>query len=87
MTLTKSRSYEKGETKMKIVRFIRNDSLFNICYNVDDIAGFENEIADILIAKGFAAAKALPPSSCPVITIGKLRSDLFHQLLEVARLA
>jgi hypothetical protein len=39
---------------MKIVQFIRNDSLYGVCYNVGEIAGFEDGIAAALIAKGFA---------------------------------
>jgi hypothetical protein len=39
---------------MKIVEFIKNDMIGLCAYNVGDIAGWPDEIADRLIARGFA---------------------------------
>jgi hypothetical protein len=39
---------------MKVVKFVKNDLLGNCVYNIDEIAGFEDWIADNLIKKGYA---------------------------------
>jgi hypothetical protein len=38
----------------KIVRFTKNDLIMGICYGIDEIAGFEDRIADNLIKKEYA---------------------------------
>jgi hypothetical protein len=39
---------------MKIVEFIKPDLLHNTVYNIGEIAGFEDWIADNLIKRGYA---------------------------------
>jgi hypothetical protein len=39
---------------MKIVEFIRNDLINGVVYNVGEVAGWSDEIADRLIARGYA---------------------------------
>jgi hypothetical protein len=39
---------------MKIVRFIKPDLINGICYSPDEIAGWEDWIADNLIKRGYA---------------------------------
>jgi hypothetical protein len=39
---------------MKIVEFIRNDLIGNCVYCVGEVAGWPDEVADRLIARGFA---------------------------------
>jgi hypothetical protein len=39
---------------MKVVQFIKNDLINGVCYNVNDIAGFEDRIANYLIERKYA---------------------------------
>ncbi len=39
---------------MKVVKFVKNDLIGGIVFNVDEIAGFEDRVADNLIKKEFA---------------------------------
>jgi hypothetical protein len=39
---------------MKIVEFIRNDLIGQCVYNIGEVAGWPDDIADRLIARGFA---------------------------------